>query len=99
MFINEQDGCIKIIPHLLKEFHCGRLINASLHDKGMLDVEWTKKTIRRMRFLSKEDGEIAFHFKGVSSYRLKYHGNEERFSNGKALSFQKNIDYHFDNFL
>ncbi len=46
-FIEEEPNGIKILPALPPECHAGRLINVAI--KGVnLDLEWSKKTIRRL---------------------------------------------------
>lgn len=99
LFVTKDSQLVRILPSLPPEFHCGRLLNVRL-DEGHLDFEWTKKCIRRLIFRSKKECQIQFSFKNISSFRLRKNKKEqgERILNHFQLSFEKNVDYFFDNF-
>lgn len=101
LFIRMQSQTLHILPHLLPQFHSGRLLNVHLNDIGVISIEWTKKTIRRMIFHSFADQllPICIHSK-VHSVRLRERlpSKGQRISCFDEISFKKNSDYFFDNF-
>lgn len=62
LFIAQNKNQISILPHLPPEFFAGRLLNIKCLSLGELDIEWTKKMLRRMVFRAVSDGEILFRF-------------------------------------
>jgi hypothetical protein len=61
---------VAILPALLPSLHAGRLLNVHIEGLGHLDLEWSKKTIRRMIFKSIVDGTVHFTFQsGMRHFR------------------------------
>lgn len=58
LFFSYNDGVIDVLPALPVELHTGRFINLKCGTQGLLDMEWTKKSIRRLLFHSQENGAI-----------------------------------------
>ena len=100
LFVQSRDKEIVILPVLPVEFHCGRLLNVQCGDIATLDMEWSKKKIRRMIIQAKTEGECKFSFKDVKSFRLKKHRHHpgSRIACGQLLSLEKNQVYFLDNF-
>lgn len=72
MFLTVEGNQLSILPHLPKSFHCGRFLELSCGSLGTLNIEWSKKCIRRLCFQSSHDGSVNFVFRGaVKTYRLK----------------------------
>lgn len=101
LFVDVQEDAVSILPALPPEFHCGRFLHVKIGQKGLLDIEWSKKCIRRMIFHSFIDGEMVFRFKSsVKQFRIRS-GQQEFGSlmNGSAsLQVVKNQSYCFDQF-
>lgn len=100
LFIQQQESDIHILPVLPPEFHCGRFTQVSLGDYGDLDIEWSKKTVRRLIFRSKAACALTFHFKKVQQFRLR-RGHKDRgkiISLGTAVVFEGGAEYFFDCF-
>jgi len=71
LFLQREDDKYKILPALPVPFHSGRMLNVGCGSDGFLDMEWTKKTIRRMVFLAERDGEVNFVFqKELKRFRI-----------------------------
>lgn len=98
-FIQSEKNCVKILPSLPPEFHCGRMTNILL-ENAKLSIEWSKKVIRRMEVLTDFDKEIFFNFKHVKQCRLRTSKNEKGkiVLSGSSVYLTKNKHYLFDNF-
>jgi hypothetical protein len=71
LFIQQRDHTIQILPALPPEFHCGRFVDVRC-DGGMLNLEWSKKTIRRMVFRADRSGTVTFGFQSeLKQFRLR----------------------------
>jgi hypothetical protein len=99
-FVQAEGRVIRILPVLAPEFHCGRMLSLSF-EYGQLDLEWTKKTIRRMIFRSRVSTVLQFSFqKNVKSFRLRSYLKEKgkRILVDEELEFREGTTYYFDNF-
>lgn len=97
LFIQQEPGFISILPSLFPSLPFGKLVNVPLEGGGLLSIEWSKKTLRRMNIFSEQEKEMAFKFpSNVKSYRLKDKGERKLCSS--MLSIEKNTQYYFDNF-
>lgn len=101
LFLFQEAQSISILPHLPPEFHSGRLIHADCGPLGSIDIEWSKKSLRRVYFSAKQTGSISFIFpKWVKRFRFR----DSIAYRGRVLSAEKAIDlvegqnYWFDNF-
>jgi len=101
MFFEESSEVLTILPHLPKEFHCGRLVGVKTDDHLTINIEWTKKQLRRMEIVSGSDTERQIVFpKGLKSYRLRNRKTEKgkRVSIDKILRLEKGKSFILDNF-
>jgi len=99
MFVSVSDGTLCVLPELLPLFHSGRMIGIQLEGIGELDIEWSKKQIRRMQLRSEMEGELHLAFqKQLKSYRIESERMKERVSVGEPLEVQKGVLYEFDQF-
>lgn len=92
---------VEILPCLLPELHSGRLCGASLSTLGTIDLEWSKKEIRKMIFRSTKRQIIYFHFRSeISSFRLREASStiSIRKACGEPIAFAENSTYFFDHF-
>lgn len=102
MIVADQGALIDILPCLPLELHCGRMLGVSIGTLGVLDLEWSKKTIRRMLFSPACDLELQFQFhRQVKTFRLRNKNGEkgEVKENMAKIKFQKENKYLFDNFM
>lgn len=102
LFVKAERGRLHILPALPPEFHCGRMLGIQYDGIGAVDMEWSKKTIRRLIFHSHKEGEIAFDFQqGIKSFRLRMgsHDRGTRYETAQPISIQPNCQYFLDNFM
>lgn len=96
-----QEKEFSILPLLSPEFHCGRILDLKCGIFGNLDLEWTKKLIRRMVFRVKKTSTLTFHFqKKIKSYRLtsKNQKISTQMTTEKSFLFEEDDTYYFDKF-
>lgn len=100
MFIQEHEGSLAILPALPPEFHCGRLKN--LRTKfGIIDIEWSKKTIRRMVIKSDVTGILSLHLQSdVERFRTRCNENEKGifYTRGAPIPLEAGQTYLLDRF-
>lgn len=69
-------GRIEILPAIPPLFVCGRL-TGFVCEGGIIDLEWTKRFIRRMVFRCRQSQEFHFSFpNGISRFRLRRHSTD-----------------------
>jgi hypothetical protein len=77
IFISEAKNGISILPALPPEFHCGRLKNI-ITKFGEIDIEWSKKTIRRMVMKVDVTQNLLIHLQhDIRTYRVRHVENEK----------------------
>jgi len=85
---------VRVLPHLPRDWDCGRALRLNT-GFGELDLEWSKRTIRRMVLRAQASGEVSFVFsKPVGSFRCGH----ARFENGSAVALTAGKTYLFDRF-
>lgn len=101
LFIQEKGEEIHFLPALPPQFHCGRMLGIIVPTVGKLDIEWTKKLLRRVILYSDQTKEITFQFQpSLKSFRLRKKGEQEgiRMKCGDTFSILANTIYFLDNF-
>lgn len=101
LFVKQREIDIFLLPALPPEFHCGRLLNIRSIQSGILDLEWTKKTIRRVVFTAQVTGQVSFNFSNHERYcRLRTSQKDRglRYIPGSLLDVVTGQTYWFDNF-
>lgn len=95
LFVRMVQRKIYILPHLPPEFHCGRFIGVHCQGLGWIDMEWTKKMLRRMTFRSEATGPLDFFFPHeIKQFRLNGHMH----LTGHSLEVLEGKEYIFDRF-
>ncbi len=92
---------LTLLPNLPPEFFAGRMLNVSCLGYGELDMEWTKKTLRRLEFRAEREGEIQFRFhSNLRTYRLRRSIREkgEERSCAEPLEIKSGSHYLLDQF-
>lgn len=92
LFIQQKQDSISILPVLPPQFHCGRFIQLCCGTSGSCDIEWSKKSIRRLIFSATETRPLSFHFqKEVKEFRLRLNESEICTSLDQGWSIGKTI--------
>ena len=101
LFTSLDDESIHLLPHLPPEFHCGRYLNVPCGDLGYLDLEWTKKQVRRVIFNAQATQSIRFLFyRDEKSCRIRTSDIDRgfRYLRGMSLEIIEGQSYWLDNF-
>lgn len=101
LFILQEEKIIFILPSLLPSLPFGKLTHVSLKGVGLLSLEWSKKTVRRMTLHASYESEIELAFpSSIKTYRLRSNKDVkgEQKDRSKRLSLQPNTTYFFDHF-
>lgn len=99
IFIQQNANELNVLSCLPPEFTVGKLIGFPL-EKGILQLEWTKKKIRRMMLLMVEAQGMKVNFHKIRSFRLKQSEQDrgQRMDNHSELFFEAGQPYYFDRF-
>lgn len=92
---------VQVLPSLPVEFHSGRAIRLKIAHLGEVDLEWTKKLIRRLVFRCAKETNLQFIFqKELRRFRLREVGSrqDQIISCGTSLDFKAGRVYLLDNF-
>lgn len=101
LFIQEELQTIRPLPALPPEFHCGRFLNVRCGEEGMMNLEWTKKSIRRMTFSAAKHQTLSFYFSNNETKCRLRSGYEDRgivYIPGSPLEIVPDRQYWFDRF-
>lgn len=72
LFVRQDENRIQLLPLMPPEFHCGRFVNVQCPSIGVLNIEWTKKKLRRMTLQAETSDAIQFAFpRSLRSFRLR----------------------------
>lgn len=83
LFFQQKDGVIYLLPCLPSQFHSGRLLGLKTESGERIDIEWSKKQIRRVVIYVGSSHEIRLALqKDIRQFRLR----KELKSKGVTLS-------------
>jgi len=72
LFFKQDGSYMHILPCLPKNLTCGRYINIQCDEVGVLDMEWSKKTVKKLKLHAKADNKICFKLqRGIVSFRVR----------------------------
>ncbi|HEV8051923.1 MAG TPA: hypothetical protein VGP47_05465 [Parachlamydiaceae bacterium] len=101
LFIREEKNMVHVLPSIPPEFHCGRMLDVKCEEKGLLSLEWTKKSLRCMTLKAQQDQTLAFTFSNhEKKCRLRTSTKDKgiTYIPGEELNVIAGQDYWFDNF-
>lgn len=101
LFVKHVDNEVQILPFLLPQLSSGRMTNIQLKGLGVMDIEWTKKCVRRAVLRATHDSAPRFQFqKELKRYRIRHSKKNTGIAMtcGDTLTLRKDGLYLFDNF-
>jgi hypothetical protein len=101
LFIRVEDKSVALLPSLPTDFHCGRFIHLAIPGVGVLDMEWSKKTLRRCLLRAETNTVIQFELpRELKQFRVRA-GHKDRghiLSSSSPIEIAENQEFFFDNF-
>lgn len=101
LFLVSSENEFAILPNLPPEFFSGRMLHLACPPYGEINLEWSKKMIRKVEFQAKMDGIVYFHFpSSLRTYRLRLSTKEKGHitSCREPLEIQSGCFYLLDRF-
>ena len=101
LLIQSEKETIEILPCLPKEIHAGRFINIDCGGGLVIDLEWSKKCVRRLILRPKQDQTRSFLFQnGLCAFRFRkgLRGRGTFVRIGTPLHLKKEHVYSLDRF-
>lgn len=101
IFLQSTDHSLTLLGTLPPELHCGRFLEVPCSKWGEVDLEWSKKMVRRVVIRAAATTEIALQLpKGLKSYRLRLNGTDRgrAMPRGEPLLVEAGQHYFLDNF-
>lgn len=98
---DEKAGKLHLLAGLLPEFHCGRLVDCYVEGVGKIDLEWSKKTLRRLVITSTDTRTLSLDPKGYLKrcrLRLGRHDKGRIIQLDEPLTLKQDHVYWFDRF-
>ncbi len=100
LFVVQTGKEISLLPHLPPQFFAGRIVDFR-STYGLIDLEWTKKSLRQLHFRASCDGEVHFHFSPeLKQCRLRQERSDpgSLFTCGDSLAIKSGSHYLLDRF-
>lgn len=98
---DEKAGELHLLAGLLPEFHCGRLIDCYVEGVGKIELEWSKKTLRRMVITSTCSRTLSL---STTRHLKQCRMRSGRYENGRIIQLDEPLTlsqdqvYWFDRF-
>lgn len=88
LFVREEGEELFLLPCLPPQFSAGRLVHLRLHNGDLLDLEWSKKLLRRVIIRPQASREVLLSLqKPITRFRVR-HSEKER---GKVMQREKKL--------
>ena len=101
LFISQDKNNIEILGCLLPTFHSGRMVNFSLESIGIIDIEWSKKLLKKMILRPYQSSTVRFKLQSsIKSFRMRT-GLKDKgkvFHPESDIPIENNQIYYFDRF-
>lgn len=101
LFMTYEDHVLKVLPVLPTSFHAGRFIHFKAIDLGYINIEWSKKLLRRMSLFVDSSQTFTLKLqKEIKRCRFVEEGKKEVswIENGSLIEVKKGKSYFIDRF-
>lgn len=96
LFFKQNERRIALLPNLPIPFDAGRLIGLIAPGIGEFDLEWSKKSLRRVILRANTPGEVIFELPNeIKTFRV---GKKKKFKRDEPLLVEPNQTYDLDRF-
>jgi hypothetical protein len=88
LFFQEKEDGFHILPCLPPQFICGKMIQIATKNGCIVDLEWSKRRIRKMRITTSQDLQLQLHLPSdIKEFRLKASSKDR----GRVISSKEEI--------
>ena len=101
LFFQEESSTWSLLPVLPPQFHAGRFLHLQTKAGDLIDMEWTKKLLRRVIIRPAQTRTIHFNLqKALKNYRLRSHRKDRgtTHSTSAPLPLEKGTTLYLDRF-
>ncbi len=96
LFFNQNERRISFLPNLPIPFDAGRLVGLVAPGIGEFDLEWSKKTLRRVVIRATTPGEVIFELPNeIKTFRV---GKKKKYKRDEPLLVEPDKTYYLDRF-
>lgn len=96
LFFFQEGDTLSFLPELLPSFHAGRMIHLEAKEIGIVDLEWTKKKLKRVWIHTKKERTVHLKLpKEIQRFRMN---KKESLLADTPLLLKANRSYFFDRF-
>lgn len=100
LFFVEEKSRLVFLPLLPPQLHCGRFIGIETKEGDRIDIEWSKKALKKVKITAGTSRCVQFVLpKEIKRFRLRQgKGRGEQISRDQTLDLIENKTYWFDRF-
>jgi hypothetical protein len=99
LFFQENEDVWHILPSLPKEFHAGKFVHLVTELGDEIDLEWSKKQIKKMIIRPRSTRVVHFKLKGgLKSFRLRKSSRQKGSTSSLTLHLQEGQTLYLDRF-
>lgn len=96
LFFSQNERRIAILPNLPISFDAGRIVGLQAPGIGMIDIEWSKKLLKRVTIRANTSGEVILELqKEIKTFRV---GKGKKLKKGEPLLLESGKTTHLDRF-
>lgn len=96
LFFKDEDDTLSFLPKLPKEFHAGRFINLKTRHGDLIDMEWSKKELKKVIIRPASTRSIRLKLQSqIHSFRVQKNSSSQR---DQALELQEGKTLYLDRF-
>ena len=96
MFFKQNERRLAFLPHLPISFDAGRIVGLKAPGVGEIDIEWSKKLLRRVIIRANTSGEVIIELqKEIKSFRV---GKKRAHKSNEPLLLEAGKTYFLDRF-
>ena len=102
LFFSEEKDHWHLLPALLKELHAGRLISLVTTVGDRIDLEWSKKELKKVIVRPSKTRSIQLHLqRSLKSFRVRKHPRQrgERYMRNRTLEMEAGNLLYLDRFM
>jgi len=99
LFFYEEGDTWNFLPNLLKEFHAGRFLQIGTKEGDLIDLEWSKKTLKKATIRPAKTREVSLILqRGIKTFRIRKSPRQKGQIASKNVDLTKGQILYLDRF-